>query len=93
MRSRWWKVVKSDRLEADVDGPEADVVRKADVRRAIARLSPRERLVVVLYFYLDLPLDEVAAVTRSPLGTVKSRIHRAAARLRPLLDPEEVNQA
>jgi RNA polymerase sigma-70 factor (ECF subfamily) len=38
--------------------------------------------VVVLRFYLDLPLDAVADILAIPVGTAKSRLHRAIAALR-----------
>ena len=44
--------------------------------------TPDERIVVVLRFWADLPLDEIAERVGSPLGTVKSRLHRALDRLR-----------
>jgi DNA-directed RNA polymerase specialized sigma24 family protein len=38
--------------------------------------------VVVLHFYLDLPLTDAAAILDIPLGTAKSRLHRALAAMR-----------
>ena len=45
--------------------------------RALARLEPEERAVVVLHFYLDLPLSRVAEMLGIPGGTAKSRLHRS----------------
>jgi len=44
----------------------------------------------VLHFYLDLPLDEVARTLGVSESAAKSRIYRAAQRLRPELSMEEV---
>lgn len=49
---------------------------------AIRRLSADQRAVVVLRFYEDLTIDEIAAVLDRPSGTVKSLLHRALARLK-----------
>lgn len=46
------------------------------------RLTADERLVVVLRFWADLPLEAIADRLDWPLGTVKSRLHRALKRLR-----------
>ena len=40
--------------------------------------SPRMRALIVLHYYLDLPLPEVAGALGIPLGTAKSRLHRAS---------------
>ena len=61
----------------------------ADLRRAIARLGYRDRLVIALYFYLDMPLDEVAAVAGSSVGATRARLHRAVKKLRPDVAIEE----
>ncbi len=45
-------------------------------------LTADERLVVVLRFWADLPLDAIAGRLDWPLGTVKSRLHRSLKRLR-----------
>ena len=46
-------------------------------------LSDDERVVLVLHFWADLTLADVAARTGWPLGTVKSRLHRALEAMRP----------
>jgi len=90
LRSRWRKVLKLDGLGAPSLSVDDPVVRGADLRRAIRKLKRDQRLALVLHFYLDLSLEEIAAITRAPVGTVKSRIHRAVTRLRPQLEAEEV---
>jgi RNA polymerase sigma-70 factor (ECF subfamily) len=89
-RRRWWAVVKLSEVQPDraVDGVSQEAT--TDLRRALARLSPDERLPLVLYFYLDLPLDEVARTLRVSPAAAKSRIYRAAKRLRADLTLEEV---
>ena len=53
--------------------------------RALADLSDELRLPVLLHYYLDLPLEEIAAAMGLSLSAVKSRLHRARALLRRLL--------
>jgi RNA polymerase sigma factor (sigma-70 family) len=61
--------------------------------RALARLEPEERAVVVLHFYLDLPLPRVAAMLGIPRGTAKSRLHRSLGILRSAMSIDEVTSA
>ena len=46
------------------------------------------RAVIVLHHYLDLPLPEVAATLGIPVGTAKSRLHRALGLMRAALDAD-----
>ena len=62
------------------------------LRRAIRALPDGERQVVLLACYHELPYREVAAVLDLPIGTVKSRMHSAVARLRAVLVPREVGE-
>lgn len=50
--------------------------------RELGRLPVDQRAVMVLHFYLDLPLTEAAAILDIPVGTAKSRLHRGLATLR-----------
>lgn len=68
------------------------ILRGADLRRAISQLAHQDRVVVVLYFYLDLPLQEVALVVGSSVGAVRARLYRAVKRLRPDLEIQEALQ-
>lgn len=81
MRRRWWSVIKTAEVP-DEALVELHPLDGAELRAAIRRLAPERRLVIALRFYLDLPLDEVAAVIGVPSGTVKSRLHRALSELR-----------
>lgn len=53
------------------------------VAGALLTLEPLHREVLVLRFYEDLALDQIAKVTGAPLSTVKSRLYRGLASLRP----------
>lgn len=58
----------------------------AEVSAVLLGLEPNYREVLVLRFYEDLSLDEIAAVTRAPLSTVKSRLYRGLASLKPEIE-------
>lgn len=61
------------------DDPARALSRSEDVaalRRALGRLPSRYREVVILAHLHGLPYAEIAAITRSPLGTVRSRLNR-----------------
>ena len=87
-RQRWWSVLKVADIATLESGPEQSGT--SDLQRALLKLSPEERLPLVLHFYLDLPLDEVARALRVSPAAAKSRIYRAAKRLRSDLTLEEV---
>jgi RNA polymerase sigma factor (sigma-70 family) len=60
---------------------------------AFTRLTPEQAITVVLRFYLDLTLEDVAARMAVPVGTVKSRLHAAIALLeRGLAEPEVIER-
>jgi RNA polymerase sigma-70 factor (ECF subfamily) len=61
--------------------------------RALARLEPEARAVVVLHFYLDLPLAQVAEMLGIPVGTAKSRLHRSLGILRSTMTIDDVTSA
>jgi len=52
------------------------------LHEALARLDPGHRAVVALHYLLGMPLPDVAATLKIPLGTAKSRLHYALAAMR-----------
>ena len=58
------------------------------VASALLKLDPLHREVLVLRFHEELSLEEISTVTRSPLSTVKSRLYRGIAALKPHLEKE-----
>ena len=57
---------------------------------AFARLSPDQRVTIVLRFWRDLSVEEIADQLGIPAGTVKSRLYYALRSLRAALESEEV---
>lgn len=92
-----WRNARRRRLREgrrSTSGPEVSaghaggVVEALRVAEALQRLSRVQRAAVVLRYYEDRPVAEIARVLGRPEGTVKSDLHRALARLRPLLEEE-----
>ena len=88
-RTRWWHVIRV----AEPPEPQAleEVgVTSSELRDAVLRLDPGDRAALFCFFYLDLPMEEVARVLGISRSAARSRVYRAAQRLRPELDPEEL---
>jgi RNA polymerase sigma-70 factor (ECF subfamily) len=72
----------------------AGVERRELIDSVLRSLDPGGRAIVVLHYYLGMPLPEVATTLRIPVGTVKSRLHRALGTMRIAIDAEsDVPQA
>lgn len=67
---------------------ESTVADRDQLERGFLRLQPEQRAVIVLHHYLDLPLADVAVSLGIPVGTAKSRLHRALGLMRAALDAD-----
>lgn len=77
---------RGEPTDDDVDAlPGPPPAGDADLEAALAALPEAHRRVVVLHHLHELSIEEIAAAEGVPEGTVKSRLHRARARLVELL--------
>jgi RNA polymerase sigma-70 factor (ECF subfamily) len=67
------------------DTPTTDAAVDVDLERALDQLADRQQLAVHLHYFVGLSVDETAQVMACAVGTVKSTLHDARARLRTLL--------
>jgi RNA polymerase sigma-70 factor (ECF subfamily) len=69
--------------KVDPEAPVAgDLAARDAITRAFRRLSPKLQVVAILGLVEEVPHAEIAAALELPIGTVKSRLSRASARLR-----------
>ena len=94
VRRRKRRVIEVELTPLDV--PErsdmvGDIANRDQLDVALRRLDPRHRAVVVLHFFVGMPLPEVAATLQIPTGTVKSRLHYSLAAMRSSMAIEAVS--
>jgi len=85
---RWSAEVRMIRSEPSVDDDAGSFADRDQLERGFRRLKPEHRTVVVLHFYVGLPVPEIAETLGIPSGTVKSRLHYATAILRAALEAD-----
>jgi RNA polymerase sigma-70 factor (ECF subfamily) len=85
-RRHWWSVIRMAEVEADSHRRAESSAESVDIDRELAKLPREDRLALFLYFYLDLPMEEVGAVLGVSAGGAKTRVYRAAKKLRPGLE-------
>ena len=90
LRSPIW-----DRFDTDADKDRAlELVRAeepedfSELHSAIAGLSDKLRIVVILYYFRDMDVSQVAEILNIPAGTVKSRLNKARNKLKEVLADE-----
>ena len=77
--------LRSRKESADVEEIQAaseDIYENIDLKRAIENLDPKDRAIVVLRFFEDRQLEEIAKILDENLNTVKSRLYRVMKKLR-----------
>ena len=75
-------------LEHSLPDASRDLADRDELERGFRTLGPDQRALIVLHYYLDLPMSETAEALGIPVGTVKSRLHRATQALRARLDAD-----
>jgi RNA polymerase sigma-70 factor (ECF subfamily) len=86
VREHWRTAGRTVPVEsfAELDGPVP--AAGGDLLPVVRSLPPALRDVVLLHYYADLRIEDVARVLRRPVGTIKRRLHEARAALAPLFE-------
>jgi RNA polymerase sigma-70 factor, ECF subfamily len=87
-RERWWSVLRL----GDLWRPPANVdtaLNASELRQSSAQLAYWDRVILYLFYWLDLAIDEVAVVIGVSPAAAKARLYRAVGRLRLQIDPQE----
>jgi RNA polymerase sigma factor (sigma-70 family) len=78
--------VDADEVAGELIAEDGGTAQSLDLQRCLLRLPEDQRAVLLLVSLEDLSYAEVAKITGVPVGTVMSRLSRARARLRALMD-------
>jgi RNA polymerase sigma-70 factor (ECF subfamily) len=92
VRSRWWSVIRQADVEVGAThAGEGHSDQAETLRAALLQLNHRDRLVLVLRYYMDLSFSEIGDTLRISGTAARVRTHRALARLKPIIDiPEDL---
>jgi len=74
--------------DSPIPDPALTVAERDQLERGFARLTAEQRSVVVLQYYLDYSMSEIAAALDIPEGTVRSRLHHARRALRSAIEAD-----
>jgi RNA polymerase sigma-70 factor (ECF subfamily) len=88
-RGRWRSVIKLPDLHRPGRWSEERTLDSLDMRIAVGKLAEADRLLLFLYYGLDLPLEEVASILGLSSAGAKTRLYRILKRLRPALAARE----
>ncbi len=88
VKRRSIEVTVPETLPHTVPDGQSALADRDQLENGLRRLEPEHRTVIVLHYYLGLPLPDAAAAMGIPLGTAKSRLHRATQALRATLDAD-----
>ena len=81
-RTGWWSVIRTDVEPAAGDVPDDKIVESLELRRALRGMTEEKRLVLVLHYWLDLPVGEIAVMTGMSVHAAESRLVRATNELK-----------
>lgn len=87
---RWRKIAPLEYRPDEVEGPSASTDQRIDLHDELKKLSPRERACVVMRYYDDLKVDDIAARLGISAGAVKRYLSDGLAKMALALAPDHV---
>jgi RNA polymerase sigma-70 factor, ECF subfamily len=85
---RWASQIRAIDVEPADDAGYGRVAERDELERGFRRLTPEHRAILVLHYYLGLPVVEIAETLGIPEGTAGSRLHYAVKSLRAACEAE-----
>ena len=79
---------QTEPLEQEIAATQQEKSDCTDLKKALALLKPEERTVIILRYFEDMKLEEIADILGESLSTVKSRLYRTLNKLK--LDLQEI---
>ncbi|MFM9282392.1 sigma-70 family RNA polymerase sigma factor [Paenibacillus jiagnxiensis] len=75
-------------LHGSVEGGSAEMIsdRKLDLQHALAHMKPKYREVLILKYYQDMTIAEIAQVLEKPEGTIKTWLYKGLKQMKLRLD-------
>jgi len=81
-----------DILGKPEEAKDMDAAEKSEAMKqmygALEELSPEQRLIIELAYFMEMPYKEIAEILEVPIGTVKSRLNSAVNRMRGIIERE-----
>lgn len=91
LRTRWYRTGMEEldeNIRADGNDPVEQLVEQEGIVRAVMSLDAEEREVVILYYYQELRIKEIASIVGTSENAAGQRLSRARKKLRKILEGE-----
>jgi RNA polymerase sigma-70 factor (ECF subfamily) len=75
-------------IDTEAADPATTLADRDQLERVFLALAPEQRALIVLHYYLGLPMHETALALSLPVGTVKSRLNRTKQQMRATLEAD-----
>lgn len=82
------KVLSITHLTEPLKDPHANLDERLGLEEAIEKLDPRYQHIIILKYYQDMTLTDIARLLEKPEGTVKTWLNKALTQLRSQIDPK-----
>lgn len=88
------RIKKSTMLVETADiSQEVDINDKLELNQAISKLNSKYKTIIVLKYFEDLTINDIAFIMEKPVGTIKTWLNKALSELRIILREEELDHA
>jgi RNA polymerase sigma-70 factor, ECF subfamily len=86
---RWTSRIRRIPVDPPGDDRVGEVIDRDEVERGFLRLTPEHRAVLVLHYFVGLPISAIAETLGIPVGTAGSRLHYAVRSLRAAFEADD----